>query len=178
MKYLLDASALLPLVTGHGKQLLVEASQERLVTTELALYEACNGLWKLAALLNTLSLKDAVDTATILRDLVERDAIQALDFANMDLPDTLTKAYEEQLTFYEASYISAACSSQSILVTEDEKLLKVARKFVKAKTYSDFENKKNLRARESKTSTSDRSNQAETTPRNLTSAGPTTKQQF
>jgi len=61
MKYLLDASALLPLITRAGRQLIVEASRENFVTTDLAIYEACNSLWKLATLLKSISLEDAVD---------------------------------------------------------------------------------------------------------------------
>lgn len=47
MKYLLDASALLPLETRHGRQLIVEASRENLVTIDLAIYEACKDAMKL-----------------------------------------------------------------------------------------------------------------------------------
>lgn len=65
----LDASAILPLVTRRGKQLIVEASHGGIVTTDLAIYEARNSLWKLAKLLNSISLEDAADVATALKDL-------------------------------------------------------------------------------------------------------------
>jgi len=50
-------------------------------------------------------------------------------------------ANEEGLTFYDASYVAAAESSEATLVSEDEKLKKTANKFVKTVTYSDLENK-------------------------------------
>jgi len=141
VKYLLDASALLPLITRRGKQLIVEASHENLVTTDLAMYEACNSLWKLATLLKTMPLEDAVDVATTLKNLVMRNMIQTINFAKLDFSHTLNKAYKERLTFYDASYIAAAERTETILVTEDEKLRKAAGKFVKTIAYTDLEDR-------------------------------------
>ncbi len=141
MKYLLDASALLPLVTRRGKQLIVEASRENLVTTDLAIHESCNSLWKLATLLKTISLEDAVDVATTLKDLITRNVIQPINFAKLDFSHTFNKAYRERLTFYDASYITSAEGIEAILVTEDEKLWKTASKFVKTITYTDLESR-------------------------------------
>jgi len=141
VKYLLDASALLPLVTRRGKQLIVEASRENLVTTDLAIYEACNSLWKLATLLKTISLKDAVNVATTLKGLATRSVIQPVNFSKLDFSQALKKAYKERLTFYDASYIATAESTEAILVTEDEKLGKAASKFVKTITYTDLESR-------------------------------------
>lgn len=141
MKYLLDASALLPLVTRRGKQLIVEASRETLVTTDLAIYEACNSLWKLSTLLKSISLEDTVEVANTLKDLALRSLIQPINFAKLDFSHTLKRAYKEQLTFYDTSYITTAESTEAILVTEDEKLRKAASKFVKTITYADLENR-------------------------------------
>ncbi|MFH0897425.1 MAG: type II toxin-antitoxin system VapC family toxin [Candidatus Bathyarchaeota archaeon] len=140
MKYLLDASALLPLVTKRGKQLIMDASRENLVTADLALYEACNSLWKLTTLLKIITLEDAVDTATMLKDLATRNVIQPINFTELDFSDTLSRASKEKLTFYDASYVATAERTETTLVTEDEKLSKAASKFVKAITYSELEN--------------------------------------
>ena len=141
MKYLLDASALLPLITRRGKQLIAEASRENLVTTDLAIYEACNSLWKLATLLKTISLEDAVNVATALKDLAMRNVIQTVNFTKLDVSHTLNKAHKERLTFYDASYIATAERTEAILVTEDKKLQKAAGKFVKTITYTDLESR-------------------------------------
>jgi len=141
VKYLLDASALLPLITRRGKQLIAEASRENLVTTDLAIYEACNSLWKLATLLKTISLEDAVNVATTLKDLAMRNVIQTVNFTKLDVFHTLNKAHKERLTFYDASYIATAERTEAILVTEDKKLQKAAGKFVKTITYTDLESR-------------------------------------
>ena len=139
MKYLLDASALLPLVTRHGRQLIVEASRENLVTTDLAIYEACNSLWKLATLLKSISLEDAVEVAAVIKELTMRNVIELVDYTKLDFSWTLRLAHKENLTFYDSSFIITAEGTGAILVTEDEKLEEVARKFVKTITYSKFE---------------------------------------
>ena len=142
MKYLLDASALLPLVIRRGKSLIVEASKEDLFTTDLAVYEACNSLWKLTALFKSISLEDAAVVATTLKDLAARNLIQPTNYTSLNLSYTLKKAYEEELTFYDASYIAVAESIGATLVTEDEELRKAASKSVTTITYTDFENRK------------------------------------
>jgi predicted nucleic acid-binding protein len=139
LKYLLDASALLPLIIRRGKQLIIEASREDLATTDLAIYEACNSLWKLSTLLKLISLEDAVDTANTIKDLAIRGVIKPIEFTKLDFSNTLRIANEKGLTFYDASYIAATESSEAILVTEDEKLKKTANEFVKTITYSDLE---------------------------------------
>ena len=139
MKYLLDASALLPLVTKCGRRLIVEASREELFTTDLAIYEACKSLWKLSKLLMSISIEDAVDAATIIKDLTTKSVIKSINFTKLDFSHTLQIAYKEGLTFYDASYITTAKSTEAILVTEDEKLEKAARRFIKTITYTNLE---------------------------------------
>jgi predicted nucleic acid-binding protein len=119
--------------------LVVEASHETLITTDLAIYEACNSLWKLVTLLKSISLEEALDVAVTLKDLAIRAIIRPMDFSKIDISNTLMKACKEMLTFYDASYIASAQSTDAILVTEDEKLQKVAKKFVKTITYKDLE---------------------------------------
>jgi len=139
VKYLLDASALLPLVTKRGKQLIVESSREILVTTDLAVYEACNSLWKLATLLKSISLKDAVDVATVLKELTIRNVIGLIDYTKLDFSLTLGMAHKENLTFYDASFIETADSIKAVLVTEDERLAEAAKKSVRTIKYKALE---------------------------------------
>lgn len=141
MKYLLDASALLPLITRLGKQLIIDASHQDLLTTDLAIYEACNSLWKLSTLLKSISIKDAVDTANTIKDLTIRGVIKTIKYTRLDFTNTLTIANKEGLTFYDASYITTAEKAEATLVTEDEKLKKAGSKFVNTITYSDLEGK-------------------------------------
>jgi len=139
MKYLLDASALLPLITSRGKQLISEASKQDLFTTDLAIYEACNTLWKLSALLKTISIEDATNIVAAIKDITSYEIIQPINHTELDLASTLKMAHQQNLTFYDASYIITAKSLEATFVTDDEKLRKVANKHVKTMTYTDFE---------------------------------------
>ena len=140
MKFLLDASALLPLVTRSGKKLIAMAACAELITIDLAIYEACNGLWKLATLLKTLTLKDAQDIATVLNELTAQNLIQPISFVSIDLAHTLDIAQKAQVTFYDASYIAAAQNIKATLATEDQKLLKAANKFVRTRSFLQLQN--------------------------------------
>ncbi len=136
MKFLLDASVLLPLVTRSGKQLIAQAANAELITTDLAVYEFCNGLWKLATLLKTITLEDAADIAAILNELTAKNLIQTVSFDSIDFPTALGIAQKNHLTYYDASYIAAAQNVKAILATEDQKLLKAASKSVKTLSFS------------------------------------------
>jgi len=116
------------------------AACSELITTDLAIYEACNGLWKLATLLKTLTLKDAQDIATVLNELTAKNLIQTISFASIDLAHTLDIAQKAQVTFYDASYIAAAQNIKAPLATEDQKLLKAANKFVRTISFLQLQN--------------------------------------
>lgn len=126
MRYLLDASALLPLATKLGKALIAKASREWLATTDLAIYEAYNSLWKLCKLLKSISLEDGTETATLLRALMDREVIHLIAIGELELAPTFKMACDEGLTFYDASYLMAAKRQSAVLVTQDEKLRKSA----------------------------------------------------
>jgi len=143
LKFLLDASALLPLVTRSGKKFIAEAAGVDLITTDLAIYETCNGLWKLATLLKTLTLKDAQDIATVLNELTAKNLIQAINFTSIHLAQTLDIAQKMQVTFYDASYITATQNIKATLATEDKKLFKAASKSVKTISFPQLQNELN-----------------------------------
>lgn len=136
MKILLDASALLPLVTQSGKKLITEATNADLWTTDLAIYESCNALWKLSTLLKTLTLKEAQNISEVFKELTDKNLIKTTNFTSINLPNTMDIAQKLQLTFYDASYITASQNLKATLATEDQKLLKAASKYIQAITFS------------------------------------------
>jgi predicted nucleic acid-binding protein len=139
LKFLLDASAMLPLVTRSGRRLIVDAARVDLITTDLAIYEACNGLWKLATLLKTISLQDAQEIIALLSELKIKNLIQTISFNVIDLHSTFSLAHANRITFYDASYILAAQKANLVLVTEDQKLCKLAKDYVKTSRLCDLQ---------------------------------------
>jgi len=139
MKYLLDASALLPLATRRGRQLITDATKQTLLTTDLAVYEACSALWKLATLLRTITPKDATSAITLVEEITAKNLIRPTNYEELDLQSTLQKACSQKITFYDASYLTVAEQTEATLVTEDEKLRKASAKSVRTIRYSEFE---------------------------------------
>lgn len=138
MKYLLDASTLVPMLSEFGERLIVRSGEMRLLTTDLAVYEAGNSLWKLSSLRKSISLQDALEVMGILGNLIARGIIRAVRFGDLDLAGSFRLASEEKLTFYDASYVIATRNATAILVTGDRKLREAASKYVDIMTYTDF----------------------------------------
>jgi predicted nucleic acid-binding protein len=141
VRYLFDASALLTLVTSLGRKLILKASEDWLATTDLAICETCNALWKLSTLLRSISSEDGIETGAILRELTERQVIHLVDVTKLRLQDTLRLAYDERLTFYDASYVMAAKDQSAILITQDEKLTQAAQRHVTVVDFRILEDK-------------------------------------
>lgn len=138
MTYILDASALLPLLGDLGEQLIVKVAEIRLFTLDLTIYEASNTMWKLSTLLKIISPEDAVKTIGILRDVAIKGIIRTIEFSVLDLTRALKVASEQGITYYDSSYIISAEGKAATLVTEDMKLAKAANKYVDTITYTDF----------------------------------------
>lgn len=139
MKFWLDASALIPLVTQSGKKIIAEATNADLWTTNLAIYESCTNLWKLATLLKTLTLQEAQDISAVLNELTDKGLIKTTNFTSINLPSTIDMAQKLKMTFYDACYIAASQNLKATLATEDQKLLRAASKCVRAISFSQLQ---------------------------------------
>ena len=138
MSFLLDASAIIPLVMQTGKSVVTGSKRAVLHTTELGIYEACNGFWKLATLVKTVNPEDAAEMIAVLSELAKRN-LAVISFARIDLHKTLQVATQSRLTFYDASYIIASQQAQAVLVTDDKKLCSAAARIVKSVTFKEFQ---------------------------------------
>ena len=143
MRYLLDASALLPLVTKQGKNLLARASKEWFAVTDLAIYEGCNGVWKMTNLLHSISVEDGMETVGVIGELVERGILHLLSVSELELAATLELAIQRRLTYYDASYVMVAKNRGAVLVTQDRALAESAQDQVGVLSVEDFERKLN-----------------------------------
>jgi predicted nucleic acid-binding protein len=141
MRYLLDASALLPLVTKQGRNLLTRASKEWFAITDLAIYEGCNGVWKMTHLLHSISVEDGMETISIIEELVKRGILHLLSVGELELAATLELAIQRKLTYYDASYVMVAKCKGAVLVTQDSTLAESARDQVEVLSVKDFERK-------------------------------------
>ena len=117
----------------------VETSKElHFCTTELGIYEACNGFWKLSNLLKTMSVDDAAEMISVLEELTKRN-LTVISLARINLQETLNFSRLSQLNFYDASYVIASQYAQATLVTEDKKLCNEATKLIKVISFKQFQ---------------------------------------
>jgi predicted nucleic acid-binding protein len=99
-------------------------------TINLAYYELGNAVWKQFSIHKKITKSEAEKVLDTLTEAFKR----LKKPKNEDALETLRIATEENLTFYDASYIQAAIKNGLTLVTDDEKLLKKAKKYTKAIT--------------------------------------------
>ncbi len=159
VEYLLDANALLPLLRSAYEEKDKIALITNSIVLDLTKYEIGNALWKSSELVSTLS-REEVDILVhalgkVLRnldslglgDVVEnskkgqvggavaskKEVAEEETYDNI-VASVLSIARKERATFYDSSYVYVAKVQGLTFVTEDARLSRVAKKYVKTKT--------------------------------------------
>lgn len=117
-----DASAILNLME---EGILPDFSESG--TISLAIFEIGNAVWKHVHVTKKLSQLQGGKIILSASKMIEQ-----LRVINIEVVDTLKLAVKEGLTYYDASYLEAAHSSKSELITDEKKLREKAKKYVKA----------------------------------------------
>lgn len=103
---------------------------------DLTVYEMGNILWKERSLLKILTKEDLASLASTTQQVLA--LIERISMSPGDVGLTLQLAEDEGLTFYDASYLQAAMERHAVLVTEDEKLRRAAKKRVAVKSAAEL----------------------------------------
>jgi len=96
-------------------------------TLDLTFYELGNAVWKMAYVRKAMSIEEVV---TVLDTLIEVYS-RMKKLRNGNAQAAMEIALREGLTFYDASYVRAALENNLELVTDDEKLYRIASRYVK-----------------------------------------------
>ena len=115
-KYILDTSALYPLVLRLRENLLAYSSL--FVVLDLTVYEVGNVIWKEY---RRGKIRDPAVVARLFQEIF--NIIPVVRF-NADIREVLGLAINENLTFYDASHLYMARTHNAKLVTEDRDLQK------------------------------------------------------
>ena len=121
--YLFDASSLVNLIKRGLTSVFLDG-----ITTDLALYESLNVVWKECRLLGRIDERTALSYVDVLADVFS--AIDKLTISGVE-KEVFKIALKEGLTIYDASYIYLASRNDLILVTDDRKLREKASNYVK-----------------------------------------------
>ncbi len=127
MTCIIDASVYVPLVLTFGKKLVKAFKKTKIVLLDLTVYEACNAFWKGHVKLNMISKDEALAACTAARMLAKHAAVYKIGDLNVE--ETMKIAVENNITFYDASYISLAILVKAPIASEDEDILEVAPKY-------------------------------------------------
>lgn len=104
-----------------------------LCSPHLLFFEVLNAVWK-AAERKLASIEDAV----ILCGEFEKIVPKAVNLNGEDAEKTMKIATESHITFYDASYITAASKTNSTLITADNQLYNTAKNYVDALRLRDY----------------------------------------
>lgn len=122
--YLFDASAILNLIKRAN---LKPFSQ--VLTLDLAIYESLNAIWKEYSLLNHIDYETAQEYINLVKNVFKILHIESINGIEEKVFELANK---EKLTIYDAAYLAKSIKANYILVTDDEKLLKKASKYIRA----------------------------------------------
>lgn len=131
MKAIVDASALLMMVKNLNERELLNKLND-LATLDLAVYEVGNGFWKWASLKSTVSRSEVKSLIQTMKNIFLLDGFTKISWRDLDYSSVFNLALDNNITFYDASYLMASIALKKPLVTEDEKLSQVATKYVRA----------------------------------------------
>lgn len=121
--YLFDASAIVNLIKKGVTRTFAYGA-----TTDLALYESLNAVWKEFKILKRIDEGTALEYVDIIAKVFK--AIRKASIEG-DEEEVFKLASKENISIYDASYLHTAVKHKLTLVTDDGKLLSKASKYVK-----------------------------------------------
>ena len=122
MSFIFDSSAIINLCGDRKAEKLMDGW-----TLNLAIYELGNAVWKQVKIHKKITVEEANLVLDSLTEVFRRLRKPATE----NTLKTLEIAVKEDLTYYDASYISAALENDLTLVTDDDKLYRAGKKYVR-----------------------------------------------
>ncbi len=118
---LFDASAIVN-ICSRGELEKLEG-----YTSSLAIFEIGNAIWKQVYQRKRLNEDEGMKVLNVMKEVLE-----SLEKLEIDEPqDVLKIAVENGITFYDSAYLYLAIKNDLSLVTDDEKLYRIAGKYVR-----------------------------------------------
>jgi len=122
MSFIFDSSAIINLCGDRKAGKLLDGW-----TLNLAIYELGNAVWKQVKIHGKITAEEANLVLDSLTEVFKRLKKPASE----NPLKTLEIAVKEDLTYYDASYIGAAVENDLTLVTDDDKLYRAGKKYVR-----------------------------------------------
>jgi len=136
VKAIVDASSLLLMIKNVEEEALL-GKLDGLATLDLAFYEIGNALWK-QVVRGVASREEVERTALAIGKLLLVKGVIKVGWRDLGYSAILNLAVDNGITFYDASYLAASIAFGVPLITEDEKLRRVAAKYVEVASWRDL----------------------------------------
>jgi len=125
--YIIDASVYAPLIITYGKDLIEKLRKIRPIILDLTLYEICNAFWKEHIKLHKISKEEAIIACSASKALSRYITLYSI--IDLDIDKVMKMAIENDITFYDASYIALAHKLKTSIASEDHDIITVAPKY-------------------------------------------------
>ena len=125
--YVVDASVYAPLVVLFGRGLIEALRKTRIVILDLTVYESCNAYWKECVKFHRMHENEALIACRASKMLIQY--INLHKITDLDVDEIMKIAIENNITFYDASYILLARELKAPIVSEDNDIVNIAPKY-------------------------------------------------
>ncbi len=125
--YVVDASVFAPLLILCGGRLVRVMRRVKFVLLDLTIYEVCNVFWKECVKFHRISMDEANSVCKISKALTRYADLHKI--TDLDVELILKIAVENNITFYDASYIALAHKLKVSIASEDYDIISVAPKY-------------------------------------------------
>lgn len=110
-----------------GKALLRVLKNTGAAILDLTLYEVCNAFWKECAKLGRIDREEAELACRVSKELSKYLTLYRV--SDLDLEHVMEIAIENNVSFYDSSYIALAQKLRASIASEDSDILRVAPRY-------------------------------------------------
>ena len=125
--YVIDASIYAPLIAICGKDLVKAIRELEFVLLDLTVYEACNAFWKEYRKLRKISRDEAIKACMVSKALTQYTKLYRV--TDLDVGKVMELAVENNITFYDSSYIALAQKLKAPISSEDQDIVAIAPRY-------------------------------------------------
>ncbi len=125
--YIIDASVYAPLIIAYGRPLIEKLRKVKFIVLDLTIYEVCNAFWKECLKLRRMREDETLIACKVAKSLLRYVTLYKV--TDLDVEEVIRIAIENNITFYDSSYIALACKLKSPIASEDRDIIDVAPRY-------------------------------------------------
>jgi len=125
--YIIDASVYAPLIVIYGRDLIEKLRKIEFIILDLTVYESCNAFWKEHMKFHKISRDEALIACKVVKALTRYMILYKV--IDLNIEEAMKIAIENNITFYDSSYIALALKLKSPIISEDRDIISTAPKY-------------------------------------------------